>query len=225
VTRAAYQESLVDLERMMQGEGDLVARAVNNAVTALLGLDDDLAAEVIAFDDQIDAAHHRVELAVERLLALQAPVAGDLRLILAILHVNHNLERMGDQCVNIAKLMRLIRDTSLPEDVTALFAEMGARSEQMVRVALDCFAARDVERAETLIELDEPIDTGNRDMVGLVIAHNGNEAQREAGIRATQIARCLERIGDNAVDIGEQTAFLVTGEVREFEDASHPSPT
>jgi phosphate transport system protein len=225
MTRAAYQESLVRLEQMIQGEGDLVVRAVHDAVTALLNGDDALAGEVIAFDDEIDAAHHRVELAVERLLALQAPVAGDLRLILAILHVNHNLERMGDQCVNIAKLMRLIRDTALPDDVTALFAEMGSRTEQMVRVALDCFAARDVDRAETLIELDEPIDSGNRDMVGLVIAHDGNEVQREAGIRATQIARCLERIGDNAVDIGEQTAFLVTGEVREFEDASHPSPT
>ncbi|MDX6534509.1 MAG: phosphate transport system protein [Gaiellales bacterium] len=225
MTRAAYQESLAKLEQMIQGEGDLVARAVHDAVTALLNSDDALAGEVIAFDDQIDAAHHQVELAVERLLALQAPVAGDLRLILAILHVNHNLERMGDQCVNIAKLMRLIRETALPDDVTALFAEMGSRTEHMVRVALDCFAARDVERAETLIELDEPIDRGNRDMVGLVIAHNGNEVQREAGIRATQITRCLERIGDNAVDIGEQTAFLVTGEVREFEDASHPSPT
>jgi phosphate transport system protein len=225
MTRAAYQESLVRLEQMIQGEGDLVVRAVHDAVTVLLNGDDALAGEVIAFDDEIDAAHHRVELAVERLLALQAPVAGDLRLILAILHVNHNLERMGDQCVNIAKLMRLIRDTALPDDVTALFAEMGSRTEQMVRVALDCFATRDVERAETLIELDEPIDSGNRDMVGLVIAHDGNEVQREAGIRATQIARCLERIGDNAVDIGEQTAFLVTGEVREFEDASHPSPT
>jgi len=130
---------------------------------------------------------------------------------------------MGDQCVNIAKLMLLIREAELPEDVNQLLAEMGSRTEQMVRVALDCFAARDVDRAETLIDLDEPIDSGNRDMVRLVIAHDGNEAQREAGIRATQIARCLERIGDNAVDIGEQTAFLVTGEVREFEDASHPA--
>jgi phosphate transport system protein len=225
MSRAAYQQSLADLEQLIQGEGDLVARAVNDAVTALLSGDAALAAAVIAFDDQIDAAHHQVELAVERLLALQAPVAGDLRLILAILHVNHNLERMGDQCVNIAKLMLLIRETSLPDDVASLFAEMGSRTEHMVRVALDCFAGRDVERAETLIQLDEPIDSGNRDMVGLVIAHNGNETQREAGIRATQIARCLERIGDNAVDIGEQTAFLVTGEVREFEDASHPSPT
>lgn len=223
MTRAAYQESLVELERKIQGEGDLVARALNDAVTALLSGDDELAAEVIAFDDEIDAAHHEVELAIERLLALQAPVAGDLRLILAILHVNHNLERMGDQCVNIAKLMLLIREAELPEDVNQLLAEMGSRTEEMVRVALDCFAARDVDRAETLIDLDEPIDSGNRDMVRLVIAHDGNEAQREAGIRATQIARCLERIGDNSVDIGEQTAFLVTGQVREFEDASHPA--
>jgi phosphate transport system protein len=223
MTRTAYQQSLGNLERLIQDEGDLVARALNDALTALLNGDDRLATHVIAFDDEIDGAHNSVELAVERLLALQAPVAGDLRLILATLHVNHNLERMGDQCVNIAKLMLLIRECELPQDVTALLAEMGSRTQQMVRVALDCFAARDVERAETLIQLDEPIDSGNRDMVRLVIAHDGNEVEREAGIRATQIARCLERIGDNAVDIGEQTAFLVTGEVREFEDASHPA--
>ena len=223
MTRHVYQESLMKLESGIQSEGDLVAQSLREALDALHLQDAGMAEQVIAFDDRIDEAHLEIELFISNLLALQTPVAGDLRLVLAILHVNHYLERMGDQCVNIAKLTKLVGEVDLPDDVGKLLGEMGARAEVMVRTALDSFDERDTDKAVTLTELDELVDTGNREIVSLVIAHEGNDSQREAGIRATQIARCLERIGDNAVDIGEQTVFLVTGERREFEDASHPA--
>ena len=94
---------------------------------------------------------------------------------------------------------------------------------QMIRVAMDSFAMRDVERAESLMELDNLIDGCNRALARRIIELGGDERQREAGLRAILISRCIERIGDNAVDIGEQTAFLVTGSFREFTDASHPN--
>jgi phosphate transport system protein len=98
---------------------------------------------------------------------------------------------------------------------------MGDRAEEMVRIALDSFAERDVERARSLVDLDELIDRTNRRVVDQVLQASSAENQ-EWGMRMIVVARCIERIGDNAVDIGEQTAFVVTGEFHEFSDASTP---
>ncbi len=92
----------------------------------------------------------------------------------------------------------------------------------MIRVALDSFAHRDVDAAESLVDLDELIDRANRRVVDRVLALGRDLERREWGLRMILVSRCLERIGDHAVDIGEQTAYLVTGEFREFTDASHP---
>jgi phosphate transport system protein len=99
---------------------------------------------------------------------------------------------------------------------------MASRAEEMIRVALDSFAARDVEGAESLVELDELIDRTNRRVSSYILDLGSDEDKREWGLRMLIISRCLERIGDHAVDIGEQTAYLVTGEFREFTDASDP---
>ena len=100
---------------------------------------------------------------------------------------------------------------------------MGQRAEQMIRVALDAFADRDAEKAKSLIELDELIDRANRHAVDDVLSLGDSPEEREYGLRMLVISRCVERIGDHAVDIGEQVAYLVTGEFREFSDASHPA--
>jgi phosphate transport system protein len=99
--------------------------------------------------------------------------------------------------------------------------EMGERAIEMVRIALDSFSARNVERARSLPDLDDLIDRVNRQVAGNVLAMAHAPGTQEWGLRMIVVARCIERIGDNAVDIGEQTAFLVTGEFREFADASH----
>jgi phosphate transport system protein len=100
---------------------------------------------------------------------------------------------------------------------------MGMRAEQMLRVAVDSFAARNAVRAETLVELDELIDRANRRAMEQVFAIADDLDKRRWGLRMLIVSRCLERIGDLAVDIGEQTAYLVTGEFREYTDASRPS--
>jgi phosphate transport system protein len=127
---------------------------------------------------------------------------------------------MADYCVTIAKLTKLAHGLPGEPSLVEGFEEMGTRAEQMIRVALDSFASRDTTRAETLVELDELIDRANRRTLYQVIELARDH--REWGMRMLLVSRCLERIGDHAVDIGEQTAYLVTGRFREFTDASHP---
>jgi phosphate transport system protein len=220
--RLSFQEELDRLEANLQEESELVLRSLRGALNALQQQDAELADEVIAFDDEVDARYLEVSNGVEQLLARQTPVAVDLRLVLAVLHINLGLERMADLCVTIAKLTKLAAELKPDETLVEAFEEMGARAEEMIRVAMRSFAERDLEGAESLVDLDELIDRANRRVVNHVLELGNDPAVREWGLRMIIVSRCLERIGDHAVDIGEQTAYLVTGEFREFTDASHP---
>jgi phosphate transport system protein len=219
--RLTFQEELDQLEATLQEEGELVLRALRGCLNALSQQDVELADEVISFDDEVDQQYLGIEEGIQSLLARQTPVAVDLRLVLAVLHINLHLERMADYCVTIAKLTKLVHDSSADETLVEAFEEMGGRAEEMIRVALDSFAERNLETAETLPELDELIDRANRRVVGHLLTLGSDPEMLEWGLRMIVVSRCLERIGDHAVDIGEQTAYLVTGDFREFTDASH----
>jgi phosphate transport system protein len=219
--RVEFQQRLDQLEASVQEQGELCIRALRGAITALEAQDSELCDEVIAFDDEIDSRYHRIEKLVEETLALETPVAGDLRLVLAVLHCSIHLERIGDQSVTIAKLTKLTADLETRHDLVEGLREMGDRCEEMVKVSLDAFADRDVARARSLVDLDELVDRTNRRVTDKVLEMAASPGLQEWGMRMIVVARCLERIGDNAVDIGEQTEFLVTGEFHEFTDASH----
>jgi phosphate transport system protein len=219
--RITFQAELDELEAWLREESELVLRSLRAAVEAVCAQDVELADEVIAFDDDIDDQFFRVEQGIELLLARQTPVASDLRLVLALLHDNLHLERMGDLCVTIAKLTKLTQGLPPHDALLEGFREMGERAEQMVHVAIDSLERRDQIAAESLLELDELIDRANRRVVKLLLDLGGDSEEREWGLRMLLVSRCLERIGDHAVDIGEQTAYLVSGEFREFTDASH----
>ncbi len=219
--RITFQEELDQLEATLQEEGELVLRALRGALNALVQQEAELADEVIAFDDEIDQSYLGIEEGIQSFLARQTPVAVDLRLVLAVLHINLHLERMADYCVTVAKLTKLVQGASPDPTLLEAFEEMGARAEEMIRVALDSFASRDMAAAESLVELDELIDRGNRRVVQHLLSLGTEPAHHEWGLRMIVVSRCLERIGDHAVDIGEQTAYLVSGEFREFTDASH----
>jgi len=214
--RVTLDQDLQQLEANLQEQGEYVVRAVRGAVNALTSQDVELCDEVIAFDDEIDRRYHGIETGIEEVLARQTPVASDLRLVLAILHNSIHLERIGDQSVTIAKLTKLTHTLAMKEELVEGLEEMG-------EIALDSFSARDIERAQSLVDLDELIDRTNRRVVKHVLELAGNPEMQEWGMRMIVVARCLERIGDNAVDIGEQTAYVVTGLFREFTDASHPT--
>jgi phosphate transport system protein len=220
--RVSFHHELEELEGALQEEGALVLRVLRSALNALARGDDELADEVIGFDDEIDRRYVEIEEGVQSLLARQTPVAVDLRLVLAVLRINLHLERMADYCVTVAKLTKLMGKLDVSgEAILSSLEDMGQRAEQMIRVALDAFADRDLEKAQSLHDLDELIDRANRGAVENVLALGDSLEEREYGLRMLVVSRCVERIGDHAVDIGEQVAYLVTGDFRELTDASH----
>ena len=220
--RVHFHDELEGLERDVISMGELAERAVGRAVDALVSGDVELAELVIAEDDAIDDLYLSVERRILELLALQTPVAGDLRLISAMLHINLHLERMGDMAVNIAKTYRSVRD--LPKNATILvqLQEMSDVVRPMIRSAMEAFSRRDLDLCMKLPEMDDPVDRLNLGMYKEVAALATDADALDWGLRMQVVARQLERVGDHAVDIGEQVGFLLTGEFREFTDASHP---
>ncbi len=221
-TRKRFHEELADLEGELLRLGQLSESAVVKAVDALVRKDATLADQIVAGDDVVDATYLDIEQRILALLATQTPVARDLRLISAIMHTNLHLERVGDLAVNVAKITKATVD--LPTNATVLshLEEMADIAAKMVRTAMDAFARRDARLAQELPQMDDPIDHLNRGMYREVVALAADPRELEWGVQMHMVARQLERVGDNAVDIGEQVAFLLTGEFREFTDASHP---
>jgi phosphate transport system protein len=221
--RLHFQEEMERLEAQALGGLDLVAATLDRTREAVREQDVELAGMVIADDDLIDGLYLQVHQGVLSLLALQAPVATDLRLVAAVLDVIKHIERMGDGCVNIAKLIPLAgneppRRPELVEDID----RMAAQAKAQVLQAGQAFRGRDVGLAENLVQQDDEIDRLNRSVFRQALDAGSDEDAREWAMTMMLMARSIERIGDHAVDIGEQVAFVVTGLFREFTDASHP---
>jgi phosphate transport system protein len=222
-TRTHFQEELAGLERAALGGLDLVATALDRALETIMNHDIELASMVIADDDRIDGRYLEVHQGILSLLALQAPVAGDLRVVAALLHVIKHVERMGDQCVNMAKLVPLDgHEPPADQQMLDYIQSMGLQARQQVVQCGQAFERRDVLMAQDLVRQDDEIDRLNRAVFHHALELGDDPDQREWAMHMMLVGRCIERVGDNAVDIGEQTAFVVTGLFREFEDASHP---
>jgi phosphate transport system protein len=223
--RAHFQEQLSELESHALGGLDLILEQLDRVLEALEHQDVELAEMVIADDDRVDGRYLEVHQGILSLLALQAPVAGDLRLVAALLHMIKHIERMGDQCVNIAKLIPLSgHEPPVRQEVLEALAKMGAHARSEVVQCRAAFAGRDVELAEDLVRQDRDINRLNREIFRMAIEIGADPDTREWAMYMILVARALERIGDNAVDIGEQVAFVVTGLFREFSDAAHAGP-
>jgi phosphate transport system protein len=222
--RVHYQEELTQLEHSGLGGLDLVDAALQRTAEAIEHQDVELAQIVVADDDRIDGRYLEVHQSLITLLATQSPVATDLRLISALLHVLKNVERMGDQCVNICKLIPLTGNEP-PADsrMVEMIMTMARQSRSVVSQAKRAFAERDVELARDLVRQDDVVDDLNRECFRLALEIGDDADKREWAMTMLLAARAIERIADNAVDIGEQVAFVVTGLFREFEDASHPA--
>jgi phosphate transport system protein len=224
-TRQHFAAELARVEAQGLGGLDLVVQQLDRVLEALEHQDVELAAMVIANDDLIDGRYLEVHQELLSLFALQAPVATDLRVVAAMLHVMKNLERMGDQCVNIAKTIPLTgHEPPVREEVLERILRMGRAARTEVTQAKTAFATRDVALAEDLVRQDRCINLLNREIFQLAIDVGTDPDTREWAMHMVMVARAIERIGDNAVDVGEQTAFVVTGLFREFSDSSHPQP-
>ena len=222
--RRHFQDELADIEKAALGGLDLVAAAIDRTLEALEQRDIELAAMVVADDDRIDGRYLEVHQSILSLLALQAPVASDLRVLAALLHVIKHVERMGDQCVNIAKLLPLDGTTPPVDDqVLGRILEMGRLARSEVTQCKRAFELRDVDLAKDLVRQDAQINQLQREVFQHAIDIGVDVDRREWAMHMVIVARCIERIGDNAVDVGEQVAFVVTGLFREFSDSSHPA--
>ena len=219
--RVHFQDELRALEVQTLGALDLVVITLDRTLEALEHQDIELAAIVVHDDDRIDGRYLEVNQGILSLLALQAPVASDLRTVAALLHVIKHVERMGDQCVNIAKVLPLT-GYEPPSDEAMLerIFRMGKLARSEVAQCKQAFTLRDVALAEDLVRQDEEINQLNREVFRRAVEIGDDKDRREWAMTMMLVARALERIGDNAVDIGEQVAFVVTGLFREFSDAS-----
>ncbi|HKB51100.1 MAG TPA: phosphate signaling complex protein PhoU [Solirubrobacterales bacterium] len=223
-TRSQYQEELERLEASGLGGLDLVNSSLDRTLEAIQHQDVELAQLVIADDDRIDGRYLEVHQSLITLLATQSPVATDLRLISALLHVLKNVERMGDQCVNICKMIPLTgNEPPADEEMVKLILTMGRQTRTLISQSKRAFEDRNVEMARDLVRQDDLVDNLNRECFRLALEIGDDPDCREWAMTMLLAARAIERIGDNAVDIGEQVAFVVTGLFREFEDASHPN--
>jgi len=221
-TRWHFHEQLAELEsiilRMGVAAHDLFGRALDVVVS---GNEADADA-VIAGDDQIDAFYMEIERGIVVVFATQGPVASDLRFLATLLHINLHLERIADMGVNIAKIVKAAHGLPPNPRVLATLQEMGGIALGMLTVAMDAFARRDVAVARSLPAMDDPLDDLNRGMLAEVLMESDGRPMLEWGIHMHVVSRQIERVGDHAVDIGEQVAYLVTGVFQEFTDASHP---
>jgi phosphate transport system protein len=216
-TRIQFQRELAELEVQALGGLDIVVAQLDHVLEALEHQDIELAELVIADDDRVDGRYLEIHQGILSLLARQAPVAGDLRLVASLLHVIMHVERMGDQCVNIAKLIPLSgHEPPVRREVLDLVLRMGALARSEVTQCKTAFCSRDVALAEDLLRQDREINRLNREIFNTALELGDDPDTREWCTHMVLVARALERIGDNAVDIGEQVVFVVTGLFHEF---------
>ena len=220
--RKHFQDELRDLELTVQEMGVRVQELLSEALRGIEENDGTPFSAVIVGDDEVDAYYLKIEREIVDLFALQTPVATDLRFLTVLLHVNLHLERVADMAVNIAKIGLLAAELPRSDSGVSHIREMGQVALRMIGAAMDALARRDLELCLQLPSMDDPIDRLNRGMLNEVLAMSDDKAMLEWGIRMHVVSRQIERIGDHAVDIGEQVAYLITGEFREFVDASHP---
>jgi phosphate transport system protein len=218
-TRHQFRENLKELEQQTLGGMDLVVSQLDRALEAVSYQDVELAGMVVADDDRIDGRYLEVHQGVLSLLARQAPVATDLRIVAALLHIIRCVERMGDQCVNIAKLVPLSGyEAPKDKDILDAIERMGQLARSQVSQAKEAFAGRNVELAHDLVRQDREINKLNRDIFKRAVAIGDDVDMREWAMFMILVARALERVGDNTVDIAEQVVFVVTGLFREVAD-------
>jgi phosphate transport system protein len=210
--RHRFQEDLRQVEAGMLDAIALVVPQLDRALEAIAYQDVELVAVVVAGDARIDARYAEVHDAILELIARQAPVAGDLRLVFAVLHSIRCVERMGDQCVNIAKLVALSgHEARKDHSILDLIARMGAAVREQLAGAREAFATRHAALARDVSAQDAVVNVLNREVFKRAVEVGDDPELREWAMFMVLAGRCLERIGDNAVDVAEQAVFAVTG--------------
>jgi phosphate transport system protein len=213
-----FHRELNELERTVLGVVDRAEHMVEMAVEAVTTGNQELAARVIELDDAIDGTFLEVQHQWTALMARNQPLGSDLRKMTVLLQLNSTFERMGDQCVNIAKIAQFNEGLPRVERICEQIREMGDLVRPMIRTAIGAYLRGDVDEARLLPAMDQPVDRLNANMYKETVAVRDSSELLEWATKMLMVARALERIGDQAVDFGEQTAYLITGERAEFDE-------
>jgi phosphate transport system protein len=225
LTRTAFKTQLGDIEQRVEGAFDDAAIALANVARVMASSPGESTQLMAEGGRRLRHTCRGVDSELVIVTARQAPVAGDLLLVLALIEVAHHGNLVANQFDLIAAQMHdLAPAAPAPDGITAKLATMLELAGSQLARAATAFASRDLVLGRRLDQDDDAIDRLNREVFETALTLGGNPHRREMALRHVLIARSIERIGDNAVDIAEQAAFLVTAECCEFSDASRPRP-
>ena len=215
-TNLHFHAELDDLERKVLSMVDRAEQMVEMAVEAVTVDNIDLANRVIDLDNDIDETYLDVHHDWTSLMARYQPLGSDLRRMTILIQLNVTFERMGDQCVNIAKIAKFNSGLPRVERICEQIREMGDLVRPMIRTSIEAYVRRDLDEARLLPAMDQPVDRLNANMYKETVAVAGNTERLEWATKMLMVSRALERVGDQAVDFAEQTAYLITGDRAEF---------
>jgi phosphate transport system protein len=220
-TRHRFHEALMELEQKTLDGFELVIEQLDGALGAVGSRDVELAGLVVAGDDRVNRRYREIHEDALLLLARETPVASDLRLVAALLDIMRCVERMGDQCANIAKLVPLSSSEATTDPyIREAIERMGELVRSQVAQAEQAFETRDVALAREVAGRDREVNRLDREVFIRAVEVGDNVEVREWAMLMILAARCLERIAENTVFIAEQTVFVVIGLFREIESAS-----
>jgi phosphate transport system protein len=212
--RKSFDEHLTELKADVIRMAAMVGESIGAGTEALLDADLEVVERVLANDDQVDALEHQLELRAYELIATQQPMAVDLRTLLAVLRILHELELTGDLMVTVAKAARRIYPTQLPPRIRGLIERMGAQASVQWQLAVDAFADDDQSLAAALPDMDDVMDDLQKQMFRAIFETlTPDEAGLQMAVQLALIGRYYERVADHAVGIGVWTQFVVTGEL------------
>ena len=211
--RKGLQDELDEVRADLIRLGALTTEAITAGTQAFLDGDLHMAEQVIQADDVIDDLYHDIEDHIILILATQSPVAADLRSVITMLRINHELERDADLMVNVAKTTRRIYPHELDPKTRGIVDRMGVQAANQTRLAIDAFADRDPAWASTLADMDDAMDELSKSLFrhSLTLGANADEGTIVKAMQIALLARHYERIADHAVTIAERVMFMVTG--------------
>jgi phosphate transport system protein len=223
-TQIHFHQELDALEQLVLSMVDRAEQMVEMSVQAVTTDDTELAERVVELDDGIDETYLEVHRGWTTLMARQQPMGSDLRKMTVLIQLNVTFERMGDQCVNIAKIARFNAGLPRVERICEQITEMGDLVRPMIRTAIEAYLREDLDEARLLPAMDQPVDRLNANMYKETVAARDNPEMLEWATKMLMVSRALERVGDQAVDFAEQTAYLITGERAEFVEEGMVGP-
>jgi phosphate transport system protein len=219
--RKAYHHQLDDVKKEIVRLAALVTESIPRGTEALLTNDLDTAQNLIEGDDELDALAIDIEERCYQILALQQPMASELRGLVAAIRMTSEIERSGDLMVNVVKGARRIYGTEFDPKLRGLIERMSEEALRLFRIAIDAYVEGDASKAAALDDMDDRLDALHKDYIQAIFeSHGGGQVDLQAGVQLALIGRYYERIGDHAVNLGERVQYMVTGWLPEHAGAA-----